>query len=79
MLQKAIDEDKLHALLARAVVDMGATSNTPLMLIGERLGLYRALSKHGPLTSTELAERTGTRERYVREWLNAQAASGWID
>jgi SAM-dependent methyltransferase len=79
MLQKAIDENKLHALLARAIVDMGATSNTPLMLIGERLGLYRALSKHGPLTSTELAERTGTRERYVREWLNAQAASGWID
>jgi hypothetical protein len=48
-------------------------------VIGDRLGFYRALAEHGPLSSAELAERTGTAERYVREWLNAQAASGWVD
>jgi 2-polyprenyl-3-methyl-5-hydroxy-6-metoxy-1,4-benzoquinol methylase len=77
-MQTAIDENKLHALLGRAIVDVGATSNATLVLIGDRLGLYRTLSKHGPLTSAELAERSGTRERYVREWLNAQAASGYV-
>ena len=50
----------------------------PLVVIGDRLGLYRALATDGPLTSAELAARTGTAERYVREWLNAQAASGYV-
>jgi len=77
-MQTAIDENKLHALLGRAIVDVGATSNATLVLIGDRLGLYRTLSKHGPLTSAELATHSGTRERYVREWLNAQAASGYV-
>jgi len=79
MLQKIIDEDKLHALLGRAIVDFGAVSNAPLVMIGDRLGLYRTLKEQGPLTSTELATRSGTRERYVREWLNAQAASGYVN
>ena len=48
-------------------------------MIGDQLGLYRALAAHGPLTSAELADRTGTHERYVREWLNAQAASGYVN
>jgi 2-polyprenyl-3-methyl-5-hydroxy-6-metoxy-1,4-benzoquinol methylase len=74
-----INEDKLNALLGRVVVDFGAVSIAPLVLIGEELGLYKALAAHGPLTSTELATQTGTRERYVREWLNAQAASGYVD
>jgi 2-polyprenyl-3-methyl-5-hydroxy-6-metoxy-1,4-benzoquinol methylase len=78
-MQTAIDENKLHALLGRAIVDFGAVSTAPLVMIGDRLGLYRTLSKEGPLTSTELARRTGTRERYVREWLNAQAASGYVN
>lgn len=73
-----IDEQALHELLGRVVVDFGAASIAPLVLIGDRLGLYRALASHGPLTSTELAERTGTSERYVREWLNAQAASYYV-
>jgi hypothetical protein len=72
------DEHKLHDLLGRAVVDFGGASIAPLVLIGDRLGLYRALAEHGPATSSELAARTGTHERYLREWLNAQAASGYV-
>jgi 2-polyprenyl-3-methyl-5-hydroxy-6-metoxy-1,4-benzoquinol methylase len=52
--------------------------NAALVVIGDRLGLYRELAEAGPLTSADLAQRTGTAERYVREWANAQAASGWI-
>jgi 2-polyprenyl-3-methyl-5-hydroxy-6-metoxy-1,4-benzoquinol methylase len=77
-MNQAIDEHKLNELLGRVVIDFGAVSLAPLVLIGEKLGLYRALAKHGPLTSTELATRTETSERYVREWLNAQAASGYV-
>jgi SAM-dependent methyltransferase len=74
----SIDEHALHELLGRIVVDFGAASVAPLVLIGDRLGLYRKLASDGPLTSTELAKRTGTHERYVREWLNAQAASHYV-
>lgn len=72
------DEQKLHELLGRALVDMGAVSNAPLVLLGEELGLYQTLADHDPLTSAELAKHTGCAERYVREWLNAQAASGFV-
>jgi 2-polyprenyl-3-methyl-5-hydroxy-6-metoxy-1,4-benzoquinol methylase len=75
----SIDEDRLNALLGQAVVEFGATVNAALVVIGDRLGLYRELADRGPLTSGELAARTGTSERYVREWLGAQAASGWIE
>ncbi len=75
----ALDEDRLNALLGQAVVEFGATVNAALVTIGDRLGLYRELAAGGPMTSSELAERTGTAELYVREWLNAQAASGWVD
>ena len=75
----AVDEDRLNALLGQAVVEFGATANAALVVIGDRLGLYRELAAAGPLSSSELAQRTGTAERYVREWLNAQAASGWVD
>ena len=74
-----IDEERLNALLGQAVVEFGATVNAALVVIGDRLGLYRELAASGPLSSTELATRTGTSERYVREWLGAQAASGWVD
>src|ERR671926_1146568 len=74
----ALDEERLNTLLGQAVVEFGAAVNAALVVIGDRLGLYRELAANGPLTSEELAERTGTAERYVREWLNAQAASGWI-
>lgn len=74
----AIDEQQLHTLLGRVVVDFGAVSTAPLVLIGDRLALYRVLAEFGPLTSGALAQRTSTHERYVREWLNAQAASGYV-
>jgi 2-polyprenyl-3-methyl-5-hydroxy-6-metoxy-1,4-benzoquinol methylase len=74
-----IDEERLNALLGQAVVEFGATVNAALVVIGDRLGLYRTLAADGPLSSSDLAQRTGTAERYVREWANAQAASGWVD
>jgi 2-polyprenyl-3-methyl-5-hydroxy-6-metoxy-1,4-benzoquinol methylase len=74
-----IDEERLNALLGQAVVEFGATVNAALVVIGDRLGLYRTLAADGPLSSSDLAQRTGTAERYVREWLNAQAASGWVE
>ncbi len=74
----ALNEDKLHAFLGRALVDLGGAVNAVLMSIGDELGLYRALTS-GALTSAELARKTGTVERYVREWLNCQAAGGYVD
>ena len=74
-----IDTDKLMSFVFRAVDEVGATLNAALVVMGDRLGLYRALAGAGPLTPAELAERTGTAERYVREWLNAQAAGGYVD
>ena len=73
-----IDEHKLHELLGRAIVDFGGADIAPLVVIGDRLGLYRTLAADGPHTSAGLASATGTAERYVREWLNAQAASGYV-
>ncbi|HEU4653794.1 MAG TPA: class I SAM-dependent methyltransferase [Steroidobacteraceae bacterium] len=77
-MHTGIDENKLTELLGRAIVDFGGASLTPLVLIGDRLGLYQTLKEAGPLTSHELADRSQTKERYVREWLNAHAASGYI-
>jgi len=74
-----IDTDKLMGFVFRAVDEVGATLNTALVVMGDRLGLYRALAGAGPLTPAELAERTGTSERYVREWLNAQAAGSYLE
>src|SRR3954453_16770707 len=74
-----LDEERLHAFVFRAVEEVGATLNAALVVMGEKLGLYRALAGGGPLTPTELAERPGTAERYVREWPNAQAAGGYVE
>lgn len=73
----AVDADKLMAFVFRAVEEAGAALNCALVVMGDRLGYYRSLVQHGPSTPAELAERTGTDEHYVREWLNAQAA-GWF-
>jgi 2-polyprenyl-3-methyl-5-hydroxy-6-metoxy-1,4-benzoquinol methylase len=73
-----IDQDKLDAFMGAFVGDLGAAATTALVLIGDKLGLYRAMADSAPVTSAELAERTGTRERYVREWLCQQAASGYV-
>jgi SAM-dependent methyltransferase len=75
----AINEEKLNQLLGRFVTDFGAAFHAGLVVIGENLGLYKALAGTTPLTAAELAERTNTRERYVREWLNAQAAGGYVE
>jgi SAM-dependent methyltransferase len=75
-----IDNQRLHELVGRAINDFGATYHSALVVLGDRLGLYRALAeRNGALTPAELAATTGTSERYVREWLNAQAAGGYID
>src|SRR5258708_24420860 len=71
---REINPDTLNALLGRAVQDMGAALQAPLILIGDKLGLYKAMGDGVPVTPTELAKKTGTAERYVREWLNANAA-----
>jgi SAM-dependent methyltransferase len=78
MAHETIDESRLHEFLGQAVADLGAAWSATLVLIGERLGLYRAMAAAGPLTPAELAERTGTSERYVSEWLANQAAGGYV-
>ena len=75
----AVDTKKLMSFVFRAVEEVGASLGTALVVMGDKLGLYRAMAGAGPLTSTELADRTGTGERYVREWLNAQAAGGVVE
>ncbi len=67
-----------QALQARLVQDLAAAHSAALVVLGDRLGLYRALAA-GRLTPAALAERTGTHERYVREWLRNQAAAGYVE
>ncbi len=76
--QAGIDEVRLQAFMGQVVVDMGAAMNAPLVRIGEKLGLYRALARAGPLSSREVASRAGVAERYAREWLRSQAAGGYV-
>lgn len=73
-----LDETKLNAFLEKVVGDMGAAMHATLVVVGDKLGLYKAMTGAGWITSTELASRTNTAERYVREWLNANAASGYV-
>jgi SAM-dependent methyltransferase len=68
----------LHAFLGQAIGEMGAAINAALILIGDKLGLYKGMAGAGPMTSEELARKTGLSERYVREWLSAQAAGGFV-
>lgn len=74
----ALNMQKLDELLGKGVVDFGATFHAALVAIGDRLGLYKALAQGGPATPAELAKRTSTNERYVREWLSSQAAGGYV-
>ena len=74
----AVDEQRLNAFLGKAVGDLGAAVSAVLVSIGDELGLYKALAA-GPLTARELASKTGTNERYIREWLANQAAGGYVD
>jgi SAM-dependent methyltransferase len=74
-----IDGDRLNAFVFRAVGEIGATLNTALVVMGDRLGYYRALAGAGPTTPDELAGATETDARYAQEWLSAQAAGGFVD
>ncbi len=78
MAATGIDETKVEAFMGQAVTDMGAVISAPLFLIGEKLGLYKAMAGAGPLTSEEVAERADVAERSVREWLRNQAAGGYV-
>ncbi|HEX2777109.1 MAG TPA: methyltransferase domain-containing protein [Candidatus Acidoferrales bacterium] len=73
-----VNEAKLHEFVMKAVGEMGAAMNAALIIIGDKLGLYKAMAGAGPMTSAELAAKTKTTERYVREWLSAQAAGGFV-
>lgn len=73
-----MDQTKLDQFLGAVLGDLAGAGTAALVRIGDRLGLYKALAGAGPLTSTELAEATGTAERYVREWLANQTASGYV-
>jgi SAM-dependent methyltransferase len=74
----ALDSARLDAFIGKAVGDWGTLTSAALVAIGDKVGLYEAMAQAGPVTSTDLAEHTGTAERYVREWLNAQAAGGYV-
>jgi SAM-dependent methyltransferase len=75
----SIDEAKLEAFMERFVGDLGACATAPMVLIGDKLGLYKAMQDSEPVTPAELAQRTGTNERYIREWLCQQAASDYVE
>lgn len=62
----------------KAVADMGSSMGAMMVMLGDKLGLYKSLKQHGPLTSEELSSNTNTAERYAREWLASQAAAGYI-
>jgi ubiquinone/menaquinone biosynthesis C-methylase UbiE len=74
-----VDQEKLNALVERLFADLSAGYGGVMVSLGEKLGLYRAMAGAGPLSSHEVARRAGCGERYVREWLNAQVAGGYVD
>jgi SAM-dependent methyltransferase len=78
--QNAIDQNKIQQFMNKAVGDIAGSSTAMLVIIGERLGLYKAMSQaNSPISVKELADKTGTVERLVREWLANQVASGYIE
>ncbi|MET4070822.1 SAM-dependent methyltransferase [Bradyrhizobium sp. S3.2.6] len=74
-----VNSDRLNAFMGKMITEVGAAINASLVLLGDKLGLYRVLAAKGPMNSAELARATGTNERYVREWLASQAASGYVE
>ena len=79
MTARELDLDRLNAFMGKMVGDMSASLSGALVIVGAKLGLYKALAEGGPATSADLAARTGLTERYVREWCAAQAASGYVE
>lgn len=78
MVTHAIDQTRLQAFFERALGDLSAGYGGVMVSLGNKLGLYKAMCGAGPLSPRELAKRTGCAERYVSEWLNAQAAGGYV-
>jgi 2-polyprenyl-3-methyl-5-hydroxy-6-metoxy-1,4-benzoquinol methylase len=76
--ETSINETKLNEFMGKALGDIGAAASAVMVLIGDQLGLYKAMAKAGAVTPTELAKLSGTTERYVREWLGNQAAGGYV-
>ncbi|HUC51058.1 MAG TPA: methyltransferase domain-containing protein [Xanthobacteraceae bacterium] len=76
---RELDHDKLNALVGKLVGDLGASLAGASILLGDRLGLYKAMADGAAVTPAALAKKTGLHERYVREWLSGQAASGYVD
>jgi SAM-dependent methyltransferase len=74
-----LNQDKLNQIVEKFVTELGASVQGPAILIGEQLGLYKAVSASGAITPAELAKKTGTSERYIREWLAGQAAGGYMN
>jgi SAM-dependent methyltransferase len=74
-----VDEAKLNAFVGKVLNDLGGAFSVPLVRMGDRLGLYQALKKGGPMTAAELAAKGMIAERYAREWLSHQAASGYLE
>jgi predicted transcriptional regulator len=79
VVDMAVSEEKLMGYVHQAVGDFGSILSGALINIGDKLGLFTAMADSGPLSPAELAERTGTTERYVREWASGLAAAGYID
>src|SRR5215475_2828279 len=73
-----IDDKKLQQFLGKMLIDLGAAISVPLVRIGVRLGLYKAMDGSGPMTSAELADKANISERYAREWLAQNSASGYL-
>ena len=74
----SVDKEKVEKMIQKVIEDIGATFHAPLVLIGEKVGLFKAMAGAGQLSPKDLADRTGTLERYVREWLSSMAAGGYV-
>ena len=77
-MTKTVDEAKLNQFVGQMLGDLGGALSVPLVRIGDRLGLYKALHADGPMTPAQLAAKTNVAERYAREWLSHQAASNYL-
>jgi hypothetical protein len=73
-----VDEDKLNQFIGKMLSDLGGAFSVPMVCMGDKLGLYKALKEHGPMSAAELAAKTKVAERYAREWLSHQASSGYL-
>jgi len=79
MSASTLDQDKLNSFVGKMLGDLGAAMGAPLVIIGDKLGLYKTMAASGPLSAADLAAKSGCAERYIREWLGAQAAAGYVD